>query len=172
MRVLVISDTHGDISRLGDVLDACSQIGVLDHIIHLGDGARDMDRLAEKIAAEFPRAVVHGVQGNNDFSAPWLPPCLTLSLGRQMLFAAHGHHHGVKQGLSRLDEASAAAGCHVTLFGHTHRPLMQMGHTLLLNPGSVMDGRYLLLTLDEHGRCNPQLRSLRDDLDPDSAVLQ
>ena len=157
MRVLVVSDSHGDVGRLEDILFACSQRGSLDRIIHLGDGARDMDRVADMVSAEFPRATVHLLKGNNDFAATHLPAELTLPLGSQSIFATHGHLFGVKRGLQRLDEVSAKSGCQVTLFGHTHVPAMFMKCTLLLNPGSVMDGCYLLLSLDEKRQVKPQL---------------
>lgn len=164
MRMLVVSDSHGAVSRLQDILFACSRKGSLDAVVHLGDGARDMDRMAAFIAEAFPRAAVHCVRGNNDFSSMHLPLEVMLSLGDQTLFAAHGHVYGVKRGLQRIDEASAKSGCQVTLFGHTHQPAMHMGCTLLMNPGSVMDGRYLLLSAGKRGQIKPEFCSLRDDL--------
>ena len=38
MRVLVVSDSHGMIGRLGNILMAAEAEGPLDAVIHLGDG--------------------------------------------------------------------------------------------------------------------------------------
>ena len=48
--------------------------------------------------------------------------------------------YGVKYDLDTLADAAAARGAEVALFGHTHKPLVDMrGKTLFLNPGSIGD---------------------------------
>ena len=59
--------------------------------------------------------------------------------GKRVLLS-HGHIWHVKQGYDAALRAARNAGAHLLLFGHTHRPLVDMrGRTLFLNPGSIGD---------------------------------
>ena len=52
----------------------------------------------------------------------------------------HGHRYQVKLSPYRAILAVREAGARILLFGHTHRPLVDMrGKTLFLNPGSIGD---------------------------------
>ena len=60
-RILVFSDTHGNISRCIETIDNIKDV---DLVIHLGDTVRDAAEL-EKI---YPDIEFKYVSGNNDFS--------------------------------------------------------------------------------------------------------
>ena len=52
----------------------------------------------------------------------------------------HGHTYGVKQTLLNAGYAAEEQNLDLFLFGHTHRPLVDMrGKSLFLNPGSIGD---------------------------------
>ena len=54
------------------------------------------------------------------------------------MLLCHGHTYGVKQSLTAAGLAAEEQNLDLFLFGHTHRPLVDMrGKTLFLNPGSV-----------------------------------
>ena len=61
MRILVVSDTHGDEGALQRAVQAQPSART---VIHLGDGARE----AEAVAARFPDRMFWQVRGNGDFA--------------------------------------------------------------------------------------------------------
>lgn len=61
MRILVVSDTHGDAYALEQAILAQPGARV---ILHLGDGARE----AEDMETRFPDRTFYCVRGNGDFS--------------------------------------------------------------------------------------------------------
>ena len=64
MRIVVVSDTHGNARALRQaVLDQPQA----EYIIHLGDGAQDVDDLR----VEFPEKTFLQVQGNCDTGCAW-----------------------------------------------------------------------------------------------------
>ena len=158
MRILLLSDSHGDRSGIRLIATRASAAARLDAVLHMGDGASDFIGLTSFFQALNPEIALHGVRGNCDWSAS-VPEQLVLSLGGARLLLTHGHHLQVKHTLVLLDEEAAAQGCSIALFGHTHEPAMEMRHALLLNPGSAADGRYGLLELNE-GKQRVQLLSL------------
>ena len=60
MKILVISDTHGDIEKAEEVIKKNKDISL---IIHLGDYFRD----AQKLSGMFPEIPVEYIYGNSDF---------------------------------------------------------------------------------------------------------
>ena len=114
MRIIVMSDSHGDFRSAESVilrnLDA-------DLFIHLGDGERDINRfmlmhmeLADKIKR---------VCGNCDTNS-MLPDTLVIPVQEHKIFAAHGHTCAVKFGLDVIKRQAAGSGCDIILYGHTH----------------------------------------------------
>jgi uncharacterized protein len=144
MKLLVISDSHGNYPR---ALKAHELAGPVDQIIHLGDGAEDA-RLMEA-ALEVP---VLRVAGNCDFD-PSLPLELTLEFEECRVYLTHGNRLLVKSGLARLIEKGIEVGAKVILYGHTHQPVVAWHEgVLLVNPGALKEGftgSYAIVTV--HG---------------------
>ena len=142
MRVLVISDSHGNYPH---ALKAHELAGPVDHIIHLGDGAEDARLMAQVL--EVP---VLQVAGNCD-PDPRLPQELTLDFGPCRVYLTHGNRLLVKSGLRQLVGRGLELGAAVVLYGHTHRSAVQReSGMLLVNPGSLRQGfpgSYAILTL-------------------------
>lgn len=132
MRLLVISDTHGDENALRRAVEAQPDASV---VIHLGDGLRE----AESVAAAFPDREFHLIRGNNDGGTEHSQPAGELLVrGGRRLFLTHGHRYRVKWGLYDALCAAREQDADVLLFGHTHRPLMDYEDGLyLMNPGSL-----------------------------------
>lgn len=136
MRILVVSDTHGDEGALWRALEAQPTARA---VIHLGDGVRE----AENMAARFPELPFYLVRGNCDFSsaAGHIPFAREENLGGKRLFFTHGHLYGVKSDLYRIGCAARERQADVLLFGHTHQPLTEYDDGLYLcNPGSLYGG--------------------------------
>ncbi|MBO5248836.1 MAG: metallophosphoesterase [Clostridia bacterium] len=141
MKILVISDTHGEISAAQRLIKKEKP----NYVIHLGDCVRD----AEELSNLFPILPICRVSGNNDwFSQEATEKVLTLNDTR--IFLCHGHTTGVKNGLEIQWERARRQGCSVSLFGHTHSPFLEeRDGILLLNPGSITySDTYAVLTVE------------------------
>ena len=132
MRVLVISDTHGDEQALCRAVEAQPTARV---VLHLGDGVRE----AEAAASAYPDREFHLIRGNNDWSAGRAYPLTQeLLLSGKRVFLTHGHGYRVKMGLYDVVCAARERGADILLFGHTHQPLTDYEDGLyLMNPGSL-----------------------------------
>lgn len=131
MRIAVVSDTHKNMSAIRKV---CQRIEALkpDLILHLGDVMDDADVMEALLSREVRR-----VPGNCDY-AMGLPHGILLDAEGVLLYAVHGHEHGVKRGLHQLVGEGARKGAKIVLYGHTHvarEDFLQGMH--LLNPGSA-----------------------------------
>lgn len=155
MKILVLSDSHGNIDSMAQAVERESP----DLLLHLGDCWRDAERLHER----FPVLPLHQVPGNCDFRSTEPNERLLLLEGKRVLLC-HGHTYGVKQSLLLAGYAAEEQALDAFLFGHTHRPLVDLrGRTLFLNPGSIGDPVcpfYGILTL-ENGTLNGRTVPLR-----------
>lgn len=142
MRILVVSDSHGDEHALMDVIASQPDASV---VIHLGDGIRE----AEAAAARFPERTFYMVRGNCDFAAADVPPAREETIAGRRLFFTHGQYYGVKSDLYRVVCAARERCADILLFGHTHQPLCTYEDGLyILNPGSLgYDGRFATVDL-------------------------
>lgn len=130
MRILVVSDTHGNYPLLAQVIKAA---GPLDLLLHAGDSGNDLTHLRR----EFPNLSLMAVAGNCDpFSS--LPRELFFNAGGYKLFLTHGDRYRVKWDLLRLSLAGQERRAEVVVFGHTHVPLIRYDQGILFfNPGSL-----------------------------------
>lgn len=153
MKILILSDTHGETSAAVELIRSEKP----DHVIHLGDCLRD----AEDLARRFPILPICKVPGNNDWFTDEEKE-KTIRLADTGIFLCHGHTTGVKGGISLQLGRALQKGCTVSLFGHTHTPyLEERDGVLLLNPGSLTYGKtYAVLTL-KHGE--PPKAELKED---------
>ena len=146
MKILVLSDSHGKVGNMERAVEAEAP----RLILHLGDCCRDGERLHDL----FSQIPFHQVPGNCDFR-PAEPAEQLLFLEDKRVLMCHGHTYGVKQSLLTAGYTAEEQNLALFLFGHTHKPLVDMrGKTLFLNPGSIGDPRrptYGVVTL-ENGR--------------------
>ena len=106
MKILVLSDSHGNISNM----EAAVEREQPRMILHLGDCWRDAERLAER----YPEIPMEHVPGNCDY-APTVPQMLTLEFDGVRIFATHGHLFGVKRELTALADAARERGAQIGL---------------------------------------------------------
>ena len=129
LRVGLISDTHGLLRS-----EAKAFLKGSDYIVHGGDICDP--RILEELAALAP---LTAVRGNND-RGPWaerLRETECLQVGEIFVYAIHD--------LARLDIEPKAAGVHVVVAGHSHKPLVEQRHGVLyVNPGSAGPRRFKL----------------------------
>jgi putative phosphoesterase len=129
MRIGLISDTHRLLRP-----EAVAFLRGCDRIVHAGDicDPEILTRLAEI-------APVTAVRGNNDTGA-WadaLPHDAQIECAGLVLYAIHD--------LAELDVDPRAAGVHVVVSGHSHKPAIRdIDGVLYVNPGSAGPRRFRL----------------------------
>ena len=128
-RIGLISDTHGLLRK-----EAVEALRGSELIIHAGDVGKPeiLDEL-NKIAP------VIAVRGNAD-KGPWskeLPETAVAEAGAAMIYVLHD--------VKAMDLNPAAAGFHIVVSGHSHKPgKSDRGGVLYINPGSAGPRRFQL----------------------------
>jgi len=132
MRLLIVSDTHGEARNLSAVLSLLGR--AVDGIIHCGDGAAD---LASAMHYGAPMPPAYPVRGNADSNFS-LPQIRIITAGDRRILVAHGHQYLHSSSMAPLlDEARRNKAC-ACFFGHTHVPYCKSSsRIMLLNPGSL-----------------------------------
>ena len=89
-----------------------------------------------------------GVAGNCDFFS-FDSREEVIFVEKVKILLTHGDKYGVKNGLDRLSYYAEERSCQLALFGHTHQPFVgYVGRALMVNPGSLKEGRYAELHID------------------------
>lgn len=161
MRLGIVSDIHGQCDALEAALTA---MGPIDRLLCLGDSISQASFSNETVAllrAQDPLIIIgnheeaffagrgrHGARVDPAL-AEWLatrPAQLEAEIGGRRILLAHSTPWGsdheyvppTHRDFGRFGEGDA----HVVLYGHTHQPVVrQIGQTLVVNPGSVGEGR-------------------------------
>ena len=125
----IISDTHGLLRP-----EAMHALQGSDLIIHAGDVGDP--GIIEELKSIAP---VFAVRGNVD-TEPWaqaLPETEVIEAGPATIYVLHDVH--------ALDLDPAAAGFHIVISGHSHKPARtEQAGVLFLNPGSAGPRRFQL----------------------------
>lgn len=130
MKLLILSDTHGEYQALINVL---IEENDADAIIFLGDGLSE----AYLLEREESCPPVYSVRGNCDFSYAEPVEAFT-AFGGVTVFYTHGNGYDVKTTTAGLKMAARSRGADVVLFGHTHTPYYSCEDGLhVFNPGSL-----------------------------------
>lgn len=127
-KIVVISDTHGNILGIKKILPIINES---DFVIHLGDGHNDIVSLQSLITSK-----IICVKGNCDFNSN-IKEEIILPFGQTKVMITHGHRYNVKSSLSALARKAEIADCSYVLYGHTHiSGIKTIGSIQLINPGS------------------------------------
>lgn len=130
MKVLVVSDTHGDFKAMQS---AVLQQNKAEVIFHLGDG----EEQAEDIRLAYPDKMMINVRGNCDWGS-MLPSLEIRTIEGKRIMATHGHYYGVKLSYSTIIEKAKEEKADILLFGHTHIPMTDYHAGIhIMNPGSL-----------------------------------
>ncbi len=129
MNITVISDTHGDLDTLYEIV---RQNEDCDLFIHLGDGE---DEFRDVRNVFYTKPFIY-IKGNNDWGD--YPQNLVTELGGVKFYLCHGHRFERAHLKDYLSATANANGCKAALFGHTHVALNEeVNGVLLFNPGSA-----------------------------------
>ncbi|MDP4132932.1 MAG: YfcE family phosphodiesterase [Bacillota bacterium] len=113
-RILILADTHGDISESRKLLN--NIIGI-NMVIHLGDYLRD----AVILSKEYPEIEFEYVPGNNDFRINQDEKLLIIDDVK--IYICHGHTKSVSSGLEYVARSAKSKGAEFAFFGHVHYPI-------------------------------------------------
>jgi hypothetical protein len=128
-RIGVVSDTHGLLRP-----EALEGLRGSDLIVHAGD-VGNVDVL-ERLRAIAPTVAVRGNVDTGAWAAE-LPATEVVEVGGLHLYVLHD--------ISTLDLDPKAAGFAAVIFGHSHRPSVELRDgVLFLNPGSAGPRRFSL----------------------------
>ncbi len=161
-KVLVLSDTHGEIEQMNAVIE---EELPFDLLIHCGDSEVDLS----SVLFRPDDYALLAVRGNCDWTGSYPELSSVRLLGHQIL-AVHGHLHGAGQGAKPLFRLAKKNRADILCFGHTHRPLIEESLSkgiLLINPGSLTRNRpyprcgsYAVLNLTEGEMADAEIREL------------
>ena len=136
-RVIAVSDSHGALSNLREVIRLASGKGKIDTFVFLGDGLSDFEEAKSDLLYHSPQARLITVRGNNDFGSD-APMLDTFSVYGRIFMATHGHTYRVKYSLDRLSYAARELNATIALYGHTHLSRMEEAYGIwMINPGAV-----------------------------------
>ena len=119
-KILIFSDTHGDINRCLDIIEKADSVSA---IFHAGDYTGDAEDL-ESIYPNFSKTPSH----------------MLVTIDGVKIFITHGHEQNVKYEYEfmTLRKAAEKYDPDLIIFGHTHIPYTDYkGKATLLNPGSI-----------------------------------
>ena len=148
MRILVVSDSHGDELGLRLAIQAEPKARMM---IHLGDGERDMDTVSQEIG----NIKVMQLKGNVDSGSSAPEACVGTVEGKR-IYCTHGDNSNpvddAKNSTAKLKENARREEADIVLFGHTHEPINEYDDGLyIFNPGSIMDGHYGVVDINKDG---------------------
>lgn len=161
MRILIISDSHGNNSAYSVILKKEKD---LDMIIHCGDISGSEYYYSQ--TAPCPLVMVNG---NNDYSSD-IPMNAQFELGKYSVWVTHGHKNHVNFGRDWLMEEAQNRGADIVLYGHTHVPRIEYDderRIYAVNPGSLTYPRqeghnpsYIIMEIDDKNEVNFSLKFL------------
>jgi len=128
MKALIISDSHGLTTLLQEISER--HRNEVDVMIHCGDSELEVD------ANELKDFKV--VRGNCDFRGAFPEEIIHHEDGI-VIYATHGHLHGIKQSLQKLYYRCREVGATIACFGHSHVLGAEViDGILFVNPGSIL----------------------------------
>lgn len=130
MNVLVISDSHGLVDELVEVIERHRD--EVDAIFHCGDSELDLTHPVLKD--------VITVKGNCDAAS--FPEEKTVVLNGETIYVTHGHKYDVKRSYVPLTYRAEEVGATLVFFGHSHlATAFEQNGIVFVNPGSIRSPR-------------------------------
>lgn len=131
MKILVISDNHGDTYAMEEIYSIYEED--IDLWIHCGDS---------EFMEDHPQwSAFKTVLGNMDFSTVFPISRVEEYQGERFLIL-HGHKHHVKRTYDLLKEEAKDEGARIVFYGHTHVPKVDKENGIyFINPGSIAQPR-------------------------------
>jgi phosphoesterase, MJ0936 family len=127
MKIIVFSDSHGNINNMKKVID--KTLPTTDLYIHCGDGLFEFNMLSEK----YPECGFIGVKGNGDMFASAELYDMIIDIDGYRTLITHGHRY-----YGDLLDIAKSRDVQIVLYGHSHaREYAYRDGIYLFNPGSI-----------------------------------
>lgn len=128
MKILVVSDTHGNIDNLINFLGEEK----FNMLFYLGDYVKDGIKISDILNIPYKIVRGNGDQHVQDFHDDEI-----FQLKSKKIFLTHGHKYNVNFGIERIYYKAKEIGADYTFFGHTHIPIIEKFDDItIINPGS------------------------------------
>lgn len=144
LRILVLSDSHGDYYSMEKAIKAQP---TAEAVVFLGDGCGDLERCLPLLEGKR----TYTVKGNNDAGYDY-PKNQVIIEGGVRIYITHGQSELVKFGLSRLIGVANENNCSLALYGHTHNQGEDNGEGVkLFCPGALLKDEYGVIDIIDGG---------------------
>lgn len=154
MKILVVSDTHGNVKRLEKIYEKHED--EIDMLIHLGDGCDDVLEL--DVDNSIVEVVV--VRGNNDFFS-YAPEVVTKELNNVLVVAEH------RPDYSYMDYDAGKYKRLLYMHGHKHIVKLEKDrNVMILSPGALFRPRddngyaYAIVEIHDDGKVSIKVRDM------------
>lgn len=144
MRILVLSDSHGDSFSMKKAIEAQP---TAEAVVFLGDGHLDFERCKPLLDGKR----IYTVKGNNDFHCDY-PKFQIINEGGINIYITHGHYEYVKSSFGRLITVAKENNCTLALYGHRHEQREEnCDGVKLFSPGAIRDDEYGVIDIIDSG---------------------
>jgi len=146
MRIGIISDTHGDLATIRQVVKLLPNV---DMWLHAGDCSQDAECLRGLVTVP-----VTAARGNCDGQTTAKVDAFVEVQGLR-IWLTHGHRYGVKHSTQDLVQWGKRYKVNAVIYGHTHIPDNHWCEgVLIFNPGSASGSQatYGILDIDDKGQ--------------------
>ena len=141
MKILIITDSHGNTNKIYDIISQESP----NIIIWTGDHSWD----GEECSFAFPDKKFYIVRGNCDIFDRKFNDNEILDIDGIKIFITHGHLYNVKKEMYTLEAIAEKYDVDAVCFGHTHIPYYEEKNGIkYFNPGALKDNRYGVLLIE------------------------
>lgn len=128
MKILVVSDTHGNI----DELMYNTQSEEFDMLFYLGDYIEDGIEISKRLNIDYKMVRGNGDRKNKNFNDDEI-----FDIEGKKIFLTHGHKYNVNFGIQNLFYKGKEIEADYIFFGHTHIPILEkIDDIIIMNPGS------------------------------------
>ncbi|MGL5918840.1 MAG: metallophosphoesterase family protein [Cetobacterium sp.] len=142
MKILVITDSHGNTRDIYDIITKENPELVIWTGDHSGDG--------EECSSAFPEIKFSIVRGNCDYFDRKFNDEEILDLDGVKILITHGHLYDVKNDLLTLESKAESYKVDAVCFGHTHiKYYKEKAGIKYFNPGALKDNRYGVLLIED-----------------------
>ncbi len=146
MKILVLSDSHGNIQKLKKIIEAEK---IFDLLIHCGDGINDL------LHIDLPGGImVITVCGNIDRAQGISGQTFIVEIINGFkFFITHGDLFGAHHDITGVWSEAKRLGCDIACFGHTHRAMNDDVSPYMFNPGASQTGMYGIIDIKNSIKC-------------------
>ena len=156
MKILVLSDSHGSVSKIISAIDREKP----DYVIFLGDKVSDILEVCDNYSGVRFIIVSGNCDGPGSFTG--FSERIVTVLDDVTFYITHGHNERVKSGYMELISKAFEYDVNIALFGHTHMTCKNNYSGLeLLNPGSIGQGDYGVVLLNDR-KIETYLKNIND----------